>query len=176
MFLHLGVTVGIIRKVGQLLLLGVDRLLLLSGGIGAVLIFGMTVITVYDTFMRYALNKPSMWRMDVSMAFLLGFSLLAFGYTQREKFHIRMSVVTNYLPPRVRKIETVIMNFVCVAICGLLAYPALLLFDRAQEMHELSWNLILPMAPVKLCFIIGLIMWGLALVRENIDLLQRARE
>ena len=163
----------IVRKILKFALAGIDSLCSLSGGIGAVLISIITLITVYDTFMRYALNKPSLWRMDVSVSFLLVFCFLALGYAQRKDAHVRMSLVTNYLPRKIRIIETILMNFVSVAICGLFAYAAFVLFSQSLDMHELTWNLILPVAPLKLFFAIGLIVWGLALFAENINLLYK---
>ena len=130
----------------------------------AILIAISGILIVIDVFMRYILSMPLVWRQDVCLAMMMVFGYVAVGYAEQEDTHVRIQLVTNLLPPRRRRILLIFTDSLGAVICGIFAYGGVLLTQRAAETGELSWMGVLPIAPIKACFILGFLWWGLVLI------------
>ena len=109
----------------------VDRL---ASGIGAVsrrigelfsfLFFVSVVVMVYEVISRYIFNAPTVWAHEITISLSALAFVISGVYTLQRRDHIRISIVYDLLPPRVRRILDFVNNIVMLAFVGLLTYAA----------------------------------------------------
>jgi len=72
-------------------------------GIAAsVLILVAAVATIWEVGSRYLLHSPTEWAFEVVMALIAGSWMLSAGYVTLNEGHIRISVISDLAPPRLR--------------------------------------------------------------------------
>jgi TRAP-type mannitol/chloroaromatic compound transport system permease small subunit len=82
------------------------------GFIVAFLIWPMLFITVYEVFMRYAFNSPTIWGFEAT-TFTYGLHfVLGLGYTYLYDGHVRVSVFVNLLRPSKRALISLACHLV----------------------------------------------------------------
>lgn len=137
----------------------------------ALLILPNVAVIVIEVFLRYALDRPTVWINETSQ-FLFGFGFMLGGaFTLARGGHVRVDVVLHVLPPRAR------------AWTELLAYPFIFFYlavilwissERAWgslaalERTDSAWGpYVFPLyAAVPLAVLLMLAQAGLLLVRD----------
>jgi TRAP-type mannitol/chloroaromatic compound transport system permease small subunit len=104
----------------------------------------MLTIT-YEVICRYALNSPTVWAFD--MAYMIGGSMMALGmgYVLQERGHVRVDILYDLLPPRLRLlldlIFTVVFFFPITAFFVYLSWQyALLAWARGERSGYGIWE------------------------------------
>jgi TRAP-type mannitol/chloroaromatic compound transport system permease small subunit len=141
------------------------------------LILILTVVMVYDVFMRYLFNAPTFWGFDIS--YMLGgtFFILGMGYTLLKDKHVRVDVFYATFSTRTKAYIEVILGVVLFfPAFGLLLYqliPYVLQswIDRESTL-ESFWRP--PIYPFKTALLIGvalLLLQGFSLFIRNIRII-----
>jgi TRAP-type mannitol/chloroaromatic compound transport system permease small subunit len=60
-------------------------------------------VVIFEVISRYVFNSPTIWAFDVAMMLCSAFFLLGCGYILQENAHIRVDVLYNLFPAKVRK-------------------------------------------------------------------------
>jgi len=131
------------------------------------------LVIVIEVFMRYALNKPTLWAYEVSM--MTGAALYAFGYSYAEKLkaHVRVDVFYHKYSPRNKAITDAVLGVIfflpviAVTLFGAWAWMVKS-WSIGEKSVESFWYP--PLSPLRTVIFIGwtlLILQGLAGLYRN---------
>lgn len=82
----------------------VDAISIWTGRIVRWLGLGLSVAVLYEVISRYVFNHPTIWAFDVAMMLTSILCLMPAAYLLKENAHIRVDVLFNMFPVRVRQI------------------------------------------------------------------------
>jgi TRAP-type mannitol/chloroaromatic compound transport system permease small subunit len=102
------ISVDFIKKI----LSGIDRISTWSGRAVSLATFAMVLIIAYDVVLRYAFRAPTIWQYDIS--YMLGGSIiiLGAGYVHSQRRHVRVDIIYNRLPQRLRLTIDVVLTLI----------------------------------------------------------------
>ncbi|WP_342077618.1 TRAP transporter small permease subunit [Yoonia sp. SS1-5] len=76
----------------------IDRVGLFIGRVTMMLVLLMTLVMMYEVFLRYALEKPTLWANELTL-WLAGFVFLCSGfYAMQQRCHIRIFLIYERVP------------------------------------------------------------------------------
>ncbi|MEM9061096.1 MAG: TRAP transporter small permease [Pseudomonadota bacterium] len=76
----------------------IDRVALFIGRCAMILILSMTAVMLYEVFLRYALEAPTLWANELTL-WMGGFVFLCSGfYAMQQRCHIRIFLLYDVLP------------------------------------------------------------------------------
>ncbi|RDL47276.1 hypothetical protein BLJAPNOD_06116 [Ensifer sp. M14] len=105
----------------------VDRL-------GYVFAFGIVMaalILLTEVFLRYVFNRPTIWAHETTV-FLCGAAFIFGGlYCTCRNSHIRVVLLYDHFPPRLRRIADILISLVSALASGFFAYAAYHMVTRA---------------------------------------------
>lgn len=108
-----------------------DKAVLLLGNFIALFYVVAVFITAYEVFMRYARNQPTSWVFEVSII-LIGTAMLYGGsYCMANDSHIRVTIIRDNLPPKLRKINDIIIGFFTLIFCLSLVFATWLVLEKS---------------------------------------------
>jgi len=99
---------------------GIDVMNEWSGNIFKFLILLLTGIVVYDVFMRYVFNSPTIWGLEVSCMLLAAVTFLGAGFSFLHGVHVKVDIVYARWPRRTQAIIDVITAPFILATCFIL--------------------------------------------------------
>lgn len=89
---------------------GTDAAIVTQGDISSFTIYPLLIVVIYEVFMRYAFNTPTVWGFEVT-AFLYGVHyMLGLSYMEAHDGHVKVDILTGRFSPKVQ------------AVIGLLSY------------------------------------------------------
>ncbi|MBB4285978.1 TRAP transporter small permease subunit [Roseospira goensis] len=144
-----------------------DRLIARSADGVAWLVFIAMAISVFEVIMRYVFHAPTSWVHESTVMLIAALFALGGPVALARDKHIRVRVIYDAVPPRVRRWLDVFNNSVILAFCIGMTYAAWQLFYRAShsptgaiqlERSGTSWN---PPFPA---FTKGFILFAVALM------------
>lgn len=91
-------------KFAKLYLAAVDRANEYVGRVATYLIYFICLIVVIDVTLRYVFNDPAIWGQEATLFFFGAYFMLGVGYNLLHKRHVRVEIVYQYLPRRLKKI------------------------------------------------------------------------
>lgn len=155
-----------------------ERIIKKEGEISSLLIYPLLFVVVYEVFMRYALNSPTIWGFEATM-FLYGLHyMFGLAYTDVYDGHVKVDIFTSLAPEKIQALVRVLTNlvmFMPVTICMSIwstkfAYVSV----KGMEVNSTSW------APsiwpfkilMALCFVF-LLMQGIANLIKDINALKK---
>lgn len=74
----------------------------------ALLLVPLAAVMISEVFMRYALNRPSVWAYEMSGFIFGGYIVLAGAYTMLVNGHVNVDIIYSHRSPRVRALLDVI--------------------------------------------------------------------
>lgn len=122
---------------------GIDRFNTKMGELTSLLVIPLLLVVVFEVFMRYALNAPTVWAFEMT-TFLYGVHyMFGLAYTDVNKGHVKVDIFTSRAPRKVQAIinifSTVVMSmpvFICLTIwTGSFAYTSVIEGERNSS----SW-------------------------------------
>ncbi len=136
----------------------------------------IVVLTLcYEVFMRYMLNKPTMWSFDVTYMLNSLFVVMGIGYTLQKKGHVSVDIFFERFSHRARAIINIILYLALFFFAWVLITRTM--FDhvvKSWEQHELALigTLMPPIYPFKTWVFLGLVLFilqGLSEFLKNIQ-------
>ncbi|MEH6728465.1 MAG: TRAP transporter small permease [Hyphomicrobiales bacterium] len=105
----------------------IDRL----GIVFAVGIVLSMLILMNEVVLRYVFNAPTIWAHETTI-FLCGVAFIYGGlYCTARNRHIRVVLIYDAIPPRVRRVFDIIISLVCAAASAMFAWAAYTMVLRA---------------------------------------------
>ena len=117
-----------------------------------VLIFGISALAVIEVVMRNFI-KPTVWTADVSCYLLIWAVFIGSGYAFQEFGHVRVDLILNFLPRRLRKIVSSLSYCVAIFFMVILGWYSYKYFYVCYNMNRktyamipiLQWKLVIAM-------------------------------
>lgn len=76
----------------------VDKIAMFIGRIVMILIISMTSVMLYEVFLRYAIERPTLWANELTL-WIAGFVFMLSGvYAMQQRSHIRIFIIYDVLP------------------------------------------------------------------------------
>lgn len=114
------------------------------------------VITTYDVFMRYFLNRPTLWVSDiVPNILLISIAFLALSYSFKKGGLVAVDVIYNRLPLKHRTIISLLSCFVGLLFVGALAWAGWDSTSTAVKMGYKTYVMGIPILFSKIWIPIG---------------------
>lgn len=150
----------------------------------AVAICAAAAILLVEVFLRYVLNSPTIWAHETT-TFLCGISFLYGGlYCASRNSHIRVVLIYDILPRKVRRIVNIVISFASFIAAGFFTYAAWIMTDKAlftpmgdfrMERSGSAWNPPTP-ALVKTFLLIVMILMTIQFLILTWNYIRRAAE
>ena len=100
----------------------VDRASLFVGRVTMILIAAMTAVMLYEVFLRYALEKPTLWANELTL-WIGGFVFLCSGlYAMQQRCHIRIFLIYDMCPRWLQRTCDVLSTLFLVIFAFFLVY------------------------------------------------------
>ena len=103
----------------------VDRISVFIGEKFSVVFLASVIVTVYEVVMRYVFNSPTIWVHDTAIALSATGFFLAGTYALQRREHIRISVVYDAMPARLRGVIDLINAALTATYFAFLLYAGL---------------------------------------------------
>ncbi|HKJ65709.1 MAG TPA: TRAP transporter small permease subunit [Desulfopila sp.] len=151
---------------------GIDRLNLWQGKITSMLIIPLLLVVLYEVFMRYGFNSPTIWGFEAT-AFLYGMHyMFGLAYTDVKKGHVQVDIFTSLAPKKVQaaiSALTTLVFFLPVMTCMTIWSTKFAIYSvQGLEKNSTSWAP--PIYPFKLimalCFFLLLLQGVSNLIRD----------
>ncbi|WP_435101135.1 TRAP transporter small permease subunit [Arhodomonas sp. AD133] len=105
------------------------------------LVFVAMAISVFEVFMRYGFNSPTSW-VHETVVFLVAVIFAIGGPAALAKnAHIRVRVIYDAVPPRVRRWLDALNDLVTLVFCVAMTYAAYVMFWRSAHDPTGAWSL-----------------------------------
>lgn len=140
--------------------------------LGMLLIIPLMLLTFADVVGRAVWARPIPGIVELSSYMLDIFILLGLAYTQQAKGHVRVSMLTSRLPPRVQIFLEVVVTLLSLFIMALLAWQGWIV---GMEETAVSDMLRIPQRPFKLLVGMAAFLLCLELVVDLMTALAAAR-
>ena len=89
----------------------IDRVAIFVGRVTMMLVLLMTSVMMYEVFLRYVLEKPTLWANELTL-WLAGFVFLCSGfYAMQQRSHIRIFIIYEMMPRWVQRGCDIISTF-----------------------------------------------------------------
>ena len=113
-----------------------DRVAVFIGRVTMVLISALTAVMIYEVFLRYVVEAPTLWANELSL-WIAGFVFLCSGlYAMQQRSHIRIFILYDILPRGLQKLCDSISTLLIVVFAFFLFYggygEAFTKFDRLE--------------------------------------------
>lgn len=105
-------------------------------------------VTIIDVFMRYFLNAPTVWGLELVIALAGIHYMLAGAAAVKNDSHVRIDFIYRLLPPKVQRIMTVIaygLTLVFLAVIVIYGWNQAAVSVAAGETTGAGWNSHAPM-------------------------------
>lgn len=88
-------------------------------------------ILIFEIFMRYVLNAPTLWAHETTI-FLCATAFIFGGvYCAAHNRHIRVVLIYDAVPPRIRKGLNIVISLTCLFSAAFFAYASWVMVQRA---------------------------------------------
>jgi len=112
---------------------GHDRFGIFIGRVTMMLILAMTGVMLYEVFLRYAIEEPTLWANELTL-WIGGFVFLASGlYAMQQRSHIRIFIIYDLLPRNLQRACDVLWTFL------LWIFAAGLIFGSYQQVFAIKF-------------------------------------
>lgn len=138
-----------LRKAGAILNRINDSLAILAG----ILVIYMMLSVSYEVVMRYFLNRPTSWVVDIASLAILYFTFLGAAWLLRKDGHVYMDMLLIRLRPRIQSLINIITSILGAFVCFALAwYGTKLTWEHFQE-GIYTWGVLSLPSPLSLFII-----------------------
>jgi TRAP-type C4-dicarboxylate transport system permease small subunit len=90
-----------------------------------VFVGAIVLILFYAVVMRYVFHMPPAWSIEVCRFMFLWMVMFGAALVTREKSHIEIDFIVNYIPPKIRFFWINLLRLVMLSFCGVMIYYGL---------------------------------------------------
>lgn len=138
----------------------IDRISVKIGRVVCLLIFIMMIITTVEVVSRYVFNYPTMWVWPINRQLFGIFILFAGIYAMSKEDHIRVEILYDHFPPRLKFIARWIAMgaFTCFMV-ALILQGARMGWNALMAGERLSGAFPIPLYPLKMLIPIAAVLF-----------------
>jgi len=149
----------------------IEKLVKGSGILGAFLFLIVMGITTYEVLVRYLLNAPTTWSLELSVILTIWATFLGVAYTLQQGGHTQVDLIVSRLSERSRRALKIFIYFFILLFSIFLTWASLVPAIEAYLIKEVTQSytrtpLVILMIPIP----IGAILLIIEIVRELIEM------
>lgn len=134
-----------------------------------VLLIASVALNFANVFGRYVLHAPIVGAEEVMAFFMVGIVFIGFPRVMWEGRHIRMDILTNFLPPAWRRALDFFIALVSIAAAGVLIYIATPVIMHLAAFDERSQAANVPLAIPQAMIPIGFFLMILVVIARLVE-------
>jgi len=105
----------------------------LTGYLSAVIVVITSLVVCYGVFMRYFMDSPIDWGLELSIFLLIVATFMSAAYTQMQRGHVTIEVLEHLLSPSANRWRYLIGDVLSLVFCAFLAWNAWHFFVEAFQ-------------------------------------------
>lgn len=138
------------------------------GYAAAIVLLGVTLLTVVEIFRRYLFGQTFHWSQDAVTYFIVAATFIYFGTCQAQRTHLAVTM----LPEWLRRSGRVKLGLAVQATGSLLGFLFVVAFvwwgypaaDRALRLERMTESMIIPLWPFMYTLLVGFAVMGVTLL------------
>ena len=148
-----------------------DRILDIFGGLaGLIIVFTMFAV-LFEVFMRYFLNRPTFWVLEVVEWCMVWMTFFSAPYVLKENRHVSMDIVSSRLQPGAKIILSIVTSIIGALICIVLAfYGSRVVLDHISRGVVEAKMLRAPKGPLMAIIPFGFFLLSIQFLRQTVAL------
>ena len=136
-----------------------DHILTVGSVLSAVLLVFIMLTISFDVILRYTLNQPLEWAVEISQFILVGMTFFATAWVLKRDGHVKMDQLFNYLSPRSQNILNIITSVLSAIACLIVVwYGALVTLDHYGTDDRYYTTLEAPKWPISAMVVVGFLL------------------
>jgi TRAP-type C4-dicarboxylate transport system permease small subunit len=153
-----------------------DLILDLGSGLAALIIIFMMLAVIYEVVMRYFLNHPTLWVLEVVEWCLVWMTFLCAAWVLREEAHVKMDIFVTRLNPKTQILFSFITSIVGALIClTFVWYGTQVVWDHFVRGVVEAKMLRAPKAPLMVIIPAGFFLLFIQFIRRSFSFLRKWR-
>ena len=153
-----------------------DRINVFLSAMAGCLVVFLMLSTGIDVVMRYIINEPIDWRIEMSRYALVWITFLGAAWVLKREAHVKMDLVIARLKPRTQSLINSLTYGISAIVClGLACYGAAATWRYFSVGYVSSSTLEFPLGPVLAIFPLGFFLLSVQLARRTSDYLNQWR-
>lgn len=153
-----------------------DRVLIALVVLAAVFLTISCLSVILEVVMRYFLNRPQVWVIEISEYLLLWVTFLVAAWLLKEEGHVKMDFVLNRLSPRTQSLLNGITSCLCVIVWLALTWYSGQVVWRFLQLDIVTATLKLPRAPIYAIVPVGSFLLFIQFFRRSYGFLRGWRD
>jgi len=156
--------VNLLEKAGTIF----DRIIDALAGRAGVLVIGIMLVMCYEVVMRYFLNRPPAWAVEVCEYMLYLLAFLGAAWLLKLGGHVRVDIVLGRLNPKAQTWLNIATSAIGVIICLVIAwYGGESTIDHFQRGIPVVKTLKIPKAPLLAVIAVGCFLLSIQFLRQT---------
>jgi len=148
----------------------VRRFIYYLGIFSGVVLLGILALMSGEVIFRYFFNKPILGTVEISSYLLVIFCFMGIAFTQSQRGHINIELVTLRLPEGMQRMLRIITLILSLTTFMIITWQMADAFWKSWEMQEVRWGALpLPVWPVKFMIAFGSLSLCLQLLLDIVD-------
>lgn len=137
-------------------------------GVAGVLVIGIMLVMCYEVVMRYFLNRPPAWAVEVCEYMLYLLAFLGAAWLLKLGGHVRVDIVLGRLNPKAQTLLNIATSAIGTIICLIIAwYGGESTIDHFQRGIPVVKTLKIPKAPLLAFISIGCFLLSIQFLRQT---------
>lgn len=136
----------------------------------ALLLAAMTLLTFVQVVMRYVFNSGFTWAVELTGILFAGMIFIGISYGVRVGAHIGVDAVVKLLPPKLRRITSIIAVLLCMVYAGMVIYGSMVYVLKMKSVGLELEDLPIPMWTVRAVLPLGFFLLMLSFLPVLYDL------
>ena len=131
------------RSVWRVFAQSVKGFNVLTGYLSAIIVVITSLVVCYGVFMRYFMDSPIDWGLELSIFLLIIATFMSAAYTQLQRGHVNIEVLEHILSPKANRVRYLVGDVLSLVFCAFLAFNAWEFFLEAFEdgrITESTWG------------------------------------
>lgn len=126
------------------------------GMFSGIVLLGILALMSAEVIFRYLFNKPILGTVEISSYLLVIFCFTGIAFTQSQRGHINIELVTQNLPASLQRMLRIITLILSLTVFAVITWQMVIAFWKSWEMQEVRWGALpLPVWPVKFVIAFG---------------------
>ena len=133
-----------------------------------ILFLGGFIVSLYSVFMRYVLNLPPAWSLEIFELLMVWSIFIGFGIALRENHHIVIDLLYDKLPYTAKRAVCVASNFIGAAYCIFMTVTGVQMIALAFEQQIVTIDVGIPIWVTYLIMPVGMALLALYFIFKGI--------
>ena len=137
----------------------VDHVLTVGAVLSGIFLVFIMLSVSFDVILRYTLNQPLEWVVEISQYLLVGLTFFAAAWVLKRDGHVKMDQLFNTLGPRTQSVLSTITSILSAIACLIIVwYGTWVTLDHIQTGDSYYTTLETPKWPISAIVVVGFLL------------------